>query len=37
LRRAWPRAELVVVPDAGHVASHPGLTDELVRATDRFA
>ena len=37
LRRAWPRAELVVVPDAGHAADHPGLTGELVRATDRFA
>jgi proline iminopeptidase len=37
LRKVWPRAELVVVPDAGHAASHPGLTAELVRATDRFA
>jgi proline iminopeptidase len=36
LQRAWPTAELVVVDDAGHGAS-PGLVDEIVRATDRFA
>jgi proline iminopeptidase len=35
LRRAWPRAELVVVDDAGHVGST--LHAELARATDRFA
>lgn len=37
LRRVWPRAELVVVPDAGHSADAPSLTHELIRATDRFA
>jgi proline iminopeptidase len=37
LKRAWPRAELVVVDDAGHVASQPGIAGALVRATDRFA
>jgi proline iminopeptidase len=37
LRRVWPSADLVIVPDAGHVTSHPALTAELVRATDRFA
>jgi proline iminopeptidase len=37
LHRAWPRGELVIVEDAGHAASHPGVTAELVRATDRFA
>ncbi len=36
LKRAWPRAELVIVDDAGHGAS-PALVRELVRATDRFA
>jgi proline iminopeptidase len=35
LRRAWPRADLVVVDDAGHGASG-GVTRELRRATDRF-
>jgi proline iminopeptidase len=37
LKRLWPRAELVVVEDAGHAADHPGVTGELVRATDGFA
>jgi proline iminopeptidase len=36
LHRAWPRAQLVVVDDAGHAYDHPGITRELVRATDRF-
>jgi proline iminopeptidase len=36
LKRAWPQAELVIVDDAGHAAS-AGLSEELVRATDRFA
>jgi proline iminopeptidase len=37
LHRAWPEAELRVVGDAGHSALEPGITDELIRATDRFA
>jgi proline iminopeptidase len=37
LHRAWPEAELRVVGDAGHSAFEPGITDALVRATDRFA
>lgn len=36
LKRVWPRAELVIVDDAGHSAN-PGLTQELIRATDQFA
>jgi proline iminopeptidase len=35
LNRAWPRAELVVVEDAGHGAS-AGIDRELRCATDRF-
>lgn len=35
LHRAWPAAELVVVDDAGHGATAT-VSDELVRATDRF-
>jgi proline iminopeptidase len=35
LKRVWPRAELVVVPEAGHGGS-AALDAELVRATDRF-
>jgi proline iminopeptidase len=36
LHRAWPEAELQVIGDAGHSAFEPGITDALVRATDRF-
>jgi proline iminopeptidase len=37
LHRAWPEAEFRVIADAGHSAFEPGITDALVRATDRFA
>jgi proline iminopeptidase len=37
LHRAWPEAEFVVIPDAGHSASEPGTTRALVAATDKFA
>jgi len=37
LHQAWPEAELVLVPTAGHAFSEPGITAALVRATDRFA
>ena len=33
LHQAWPRAELRVIPDAGHSALEPGIIDALVRAT----
>jgi proline iminopeptidase len=36
LKRVWPRAELVIVEDAGHDPTSSGLTRELIRATDRF-
>ena len=36
LHKAWPEAEFVMVPDAGHTASEPGLAAALVRATDQF-
>jgi proline iminopeptidase len=36
LHRAWPEAELRVIPDAGHSALEPGITAALVEATDRF-
>ena len=36
LKRAWPRAELVIVEDAGHAANDAALTRELIRATDEF-
>jgi len=37
LHRAWPQAELKIVPDAGHAASEPGIVEALVGATDSFA
>jgi proline iminopeptidase len=37
LCRAWPEADLQIVPDAGHVYTEPGILHELVTATDRFA
>jgi proline iminopeptidase len=36
LARAWPEAELRIVPDAGHAAFEPGNIHELVTATDAF-
>jgi proline iminopeptidase len=37
LHRAWPEAEFEIIPDAGHTGTEPGITDALIRATDRFA
>ncbi|MFN5902259.1 MAG: prolyl aminopeptidase [Novosphingobium sp.] len=37
LKKAWPEVELQIVPDGSHLFSEPGITDGLVRATDRFA
>ncbi len=37
LSRAWPQATLEIIPDAGHSAAEPGITDALVRATDEIA
>ena len=37
LTRAWPRADLVVVDDAGHAGNERGIEEQLVLATDRFA
>ena len=36
LHRAWPEAELNIIPDAGHAAMEPGIASALVAATDRF-
>ncbi|MFZ5757346.1 MAG: prolyl aminopeptidase [Pseudomonadota bacterium] len=37
LHRAWPQAELVIVPDAAHAVTEPGITVALLQATDAFA
>lgn len=36
LARAWPGADYVVVPDAGHSAMEPGIRAALVGATERY-
>jgi len=36
LHRAFPEADLRIVPDAGHSAMEPGILHELIEATDRF-
>ncbi|HVF49830.1 MAG TPA: prolyl aminopeptidase [Pyrinomonadaceae bacterium] len=36
LHRAWPEADLRLIPDAGHSALEPGTASALVEATDRF-
>ena len=33
LHRAWPEAQLKIVPDAGHSASEPGNVNALIEAT----
>ncbi len=37
LHKAWPEAEFHLIEGAGHAFSEPGILDQLVRATDRFA
>lgn len=37
LKKAWPSAELVIVPDAGHAMTEPGIVHELIVATRQFA
>jgi proline iminopeptidase len=36
LHRAWPEANYLVVPDAGHSAMEPGIRAALLRATENF-
>jgi proline iminopeptidase len=36
LSRAWPQAQYIVVPNAGHSAWEPGIRAALVAATERF-
>lgn len=36
LHQAWPEAELMVVPDAGHSMNEPGIRECLLNATDKF-
>jgi proline iminopeptidase len=37
LHRAWPEADFHLIEGAGHAYSEPGILDQLISATDRFA
>jgi proline iminopeptidase len=37
LAAVWPRSQLIVVPDAGHAMTEPGIIHEIVSATRRFS
>jgi len=37
LKHAWPKADLRIVPDAGHAMTEPGIIHEIVSATRRMA
>jgi proline iminopeptidase len=37
LSKAWPDAQLNIVPDAGHSSMEPGIINKLLDATDAFA
>jgi proline iminopeptidase len=37
LHQAWPEADFIITPDAGHSAFEPANSRALVAATDRFA
>ncbi len=36
LHKALPQSRLIIVPDAGHAASEPGITSALIEATEAF-
>ncbi len=36
LKRGWPKADLRIIPDAGHSAYESGICAELVKATEAF-
>lgn len=36
LHRAWPEAQMKIIPDAGHSAAEPGIRTALLEATDFF-
>lgn len=37
LHRAWPEAELHIIPDAGHSMTEPGIRAKLVESTEKFS
>jgi proline iminopeptidase len=37
LNKAWPESKLIIVHDAGHSMTEPGIRSALIEETDRFA
>lgn len=37
LHKAWQESKLIIVPDAGHSMSEPGIMSALIDATNRFS
>jgi len=37
LHQVWPDAEFHLIEGAGHAWTEPGILDQLLAATDRFA
>lgn len=37
LHKAWPEAEFILLPSAGHSATEPSILSTLVKTTDQFA
>ncbi|RAN36469.1 prolyl aminopeptidase [Hyphomonas pacifica] len=37
LHKAWPKSEFYPIEGAGHAYSEPGILDQLIRATDKYA
>ena len=37
LHKAWPKADFHLIEGAGHAFSEPGILDQLIAATDKFA
>ena len=37
LHKAWPKSEFHQIEGAGHAYSEPGILDQLIRATDKYA
>lgn len=36
LHKKWPGSELIIVPDAGHTGTEPGIISALVEATNKY-
>ena len=36
LHQAWPEAELIVIPDAGHSITEPGIRSALIESVDKL-